>query len=95
MKGLRTQLFYTKEFILGCKEKDNLIQYLGTRTHLMTAPDLYSLQDFVDLAIGNDLVDSLIMGIGSLIEFVKQLSDMYTSHVKKCNVRIECVSTDG
>lgn len=56
MKGLRTQLFYTKDFILGCKEKDNLIQYLGSRTHLMTDPDLYSLQDFVDLAIGSAFI---------------------------------------
>jgi hypothetical protein len=71
---LRLQLYFMKNFITTCREREILQSYIGNRSYLMSNVELYSLSDFI--AVTN----------GTLLNEIRNLTEKYITHIKSCQV---------
>jgi len=74
IKILRHQLFFMRDFIMTCRDRDVLLGYVGTRLHLINHVDLYSLSDFVGVTTG------------ALLDEIRTLSEKYITHINGCQL---------
>jgi hypothetical protein len=76
-KALRQQLYFMKDFILTCRERDRLIGLLRNprdRWYLVQDPDLFSLADLVQVARGE------------ILGYLQGVARDLVHHITKCEV---------
>lgn len=96
---LRTQLSYMYDYVMVCKQKDELVKVLGNRMYFMTGTEMLSLSDFQEVKVhdwndiqikNNTLLPWLESVVGALHKhitrdcFVRMLIDL---HVQACQGR--------
>ncbi|KAL6064511.1 hypothetical protein QOT17_010909 [Balamuthia mandrillaris] len=76
IKVLREQLFYMKDFVLTCRDKDRLLSPLlkPARLHLIYTTEEYSLRDLYEVSQN------------ILLSFVRTIAEHFLLHILKCEL---------
>ncbi len=72
LQVLRQQLYYMRDFIMTCRDKESLIVHVNRRFHLINDVDFFSIRDFQEAA--QEI----------LYNFLLDLSERFILHIKGC-----------